>query len=301
MNRKTAIRSISLPAPAKVNLCLAVIGARPDGFHELVTLMAKIDLCDLVTLERTETKGEISCTCEGADGLDGDKNLAWQAVDLWRQATGDETGVRITIKKRIPSMAGLGGGSSDAVATLKALNLWNPEPLPFEELREISSKLGSDCPGFLVDGACVATGRGEKARPLTNNANDRLHGRRLFLFKPPLGFSTAAVYAGLSERQDAYSSKEFTDQRILAWENDEIGIHECMANDLEHVIIDKYCFVRPLFDTLSDHFGMRPMLSGSGSCCFAFVPDECPVHKVIDCVKEAWGGETFFSQPRICS
>ena len=69
MKRKKAIRSISLPAPAKVNLCLSVIGSRPDGFHELVTLMAKIDLCDLVTLERTETKGEISCICDGPDGL----------------------------------------------------------------------------------------------------------------------------------------------------------------------------------------------------------------------------------------
>jgi 4-diphosphocytidyl-2-C-methyl-D-erythritol kinase len=301
MNRKTAIRSISLPAPAKVNLCLAVIGARPDGFHELVTLMAKIDLCDLVSLERTATKGEISCICEGADGLNGEKNLAWQAVDLWRQATGDETGIRITIKKRIPSMAGLGGGSSDAVATLKALNLWNLDPLPFDELREISSRLGSDCPSFLVDGACVATGRGEKARPLSIKANNRLHGKRLFLFKPPLGFSTASVYAGLSERQDAYSSRESADQKIGAWEKDEIGIHECMTNDLESVIMDKYCFVRPLFDTLSGHFGMVPMLSGSGSCCFAFVPDQCPVHKVIDCVKEAWGDGAFVSHQRIRS
>jgi 4-diphosphocytidyl-2-C-methyl-D-erythritol kinase len=304
MNRKTAIRTISLPAPAKVNLCLAVIGARPDGFHELVTLMAKIDLCDLVTLARTETKGEITCVCEGAEGADalsGEKNLAWQAVDLWRQATGDETGVQITIKKRIPAMAGLGGGSSDAVATLKALNLWNLAPLSFEELKEISSRLGSDCSGFLVEGACVATGRGEKVRPLTNQANDRLNAKRLFLFKPPLGFSTASVYAGLSERQDAYSSKESVAQRIRAWENDEIGIHECMANDLERVIIDKYCFVRPLFDILSDRFAMHPMLSGSGSCCFAFVPDGCPVSQVIDCVKEAWGDEAFVAEQRIRS
>jgi 4-diphosphocytidyl-2-C-methyl-D-erythritol kinase len=263
--------------------------------------MAKIDLCDLVTLERTETKGEISCICDGADGLNGNKNLAWQAVDLWRQATGNETGFRITIKKRIPSMAGLGGGSSDAVATLKALDLWNLAPLPFEELKEISSRLGSDCPGFLVDGACVATGRGEMARSLTNNANERLHGRRLFLFKPPLGFSTAAVYAGLRERQDPCSSRESADQKIGAWEKGEIGIHECMSNDLESVIHDKYCFVRPLFETLADHFGMRPMLSGSGSCCFAFVPDDCPVHKVVDCVKEAWGDEAFVAQRRIRS
>lgn len=301
MKRKKAIRSISLPAPAKVNLCLSVIGSRPDGFHELVTLMAKIDLCDLVTLERTETKGEISCICDGPDGLSGYKNLAWQALELWRQATGDDTGMRITIKKRIPAMAGLGGGSSDAVATLKALNFWNLSPLPRHELSEISSRLGSDCPGFLVDGACVATGRGEKARPVSTEANGRLHGKRLLLFKPPIGFSTAAVYTGLRERADARSSGPFTDRKIRAWEKGEIAIDDLMANDLERVIMDKYCFVRPLFDILSDRFGLIPMLSGSGSCCFAFVPDESPVDRIVDCIKESWGDESFLAQQRIRS
>ncbi len=301
MNRKTAIRSVSLTAPAKVNLCLSVLGPRSDGFHELLTLMAKIDLCDLVTLERTEAKGEISCICEGEDGPDGKENLAWRAVELWRQATGDDSGFRITIKKRIPAMAGLGGGSSDAVATLKALNFWNLAPLPFEELKEIATQLGSDCPGFLVEGACVASGRGEEVRPLSKEANDRLDGNRLILFKPPIGFSTAAVYSGLNQKEDAYSSRESAYQRIEAWEKGEADPEELMGNDLEGVVLSKYFFVRPLFDILFRRFGVRPMLSGSGSCCFAFVPHNCRVHEVFGCIKDAWGREAFVAQQQIRS
>jgi 4-diphosphocytidyl-2-C-methyl-D-erythritol kinase len=301
MNRKTAIRSISLPAPAKVNLNLAVIGPRPDGFHELVTLMSKINLCDLVILEKTENKGETLCICEDSPDLDGEKNLAWQAVALWRKETEDETGFRISIKKRIPSMAGLGGGSSNAVAVLKALNLWSITPLTFEKLKEISSQLGSDCPSFLVDGACIATGRGEKVRPLNKEANDHLVGKRLFLFKPPIGFSTGAIYDELSEKKDAYSSKESAEMKIQALEEKQISIFDFMSNDLENVVLDKYCFVKPLFDLLFDHFGICPMLSGSGSCCFAFLPEECPLDKVIDCIKEAWGDDTFLFQGRLRS
>ena len=301
MKRKKAIRSISLPAPAKVNLCLSVTGLRSDGFHELITLMAKIDLCDLVTLERTEAKGEISCVCDEKSDLDGDKNLAWRAVELWRQATGDETGVRITIKKRIPSMAGLGGGSSDAVATLKALNLLRLSPLPLAELSEISSRLGSDCPGFVLDGACIATGRGEKVRPVGIEANERLDGMRLLLFKPPIGFSTPLVYSGLSKIADAFSLWQCADRKIRAWEKGEFAIHDLMENDLQRVVMDKYCFVEPLFDILAKRFGMIPMLSGSGSCCFAFITDESPVDRIVECVKESWGNESFVTQRRIRS
>jgi len=198
-------------------------------------------------------------------------------------------------------MAGLGGGSSDAVATLKALNFWNLAPLPFEELKEIATQLGSDCPGFLVEGACVASGRGEEVRPLSKEANDRLDGNRLILFKPPIGFSTAAVYSGLNQKEDAYSSRESAYQRIEAWEKGEADPEELMGNDLEGVVLSKYFFVRPLFDILFRRFGVRPMLSGSGSCCFAFVPHDCPVHEVFVCIKDAWGRGAFVAQQQIRS
>jgi hypothetical protein len=139
MNRKSANQSISFSAPAKVNLFLAVTGKRLDGFHELISLLAKIDLRDVVTLEKTDRLGEISCKCLGNEELSGDGNLAWKAVEFWREITGEKEGVRVTIQKRIPVMAGLGGGSSDAVATLRGLNSWRGNPLKQEELMKIAS------------------------------------------------------------------------------------------------------------------------------------------------------------------
>jgi len=296
MNRETANQSISFSAPAKINLFLAVIGKRPDGFHELISLLAKIDLCDVVTLEKTDRIGEISCKCLENEELSGDGNLAWKAVEFWRETTGEEDGVRVTIQKRIPVMAGLGGGSSDAIATLRGLNSWRENPLNQEELMEIASRLGSDCASFLIEGACVASGRGETVRPLSEEANGRLEGKRLLLFKPALGFSTEGVYRAMSERQEVFSSRKDADRRIQAWEDDKVDLEDCLGNDLERAVSDKYYFVRPLFETLSERFGLRPILSGSGSCCFAVLDDGCPVERVVQYVKEAWGEETFVAE-----
>jgi 4-diphosphocytidyl-2-C-methyl-D-erythritol kinase len=301
MNRETANQSISFSAPAKINLFLAVTGKRSDGFHDLISLLAKIDLCDVVTLEKTDRVGEITCKCLGNEELSGDGNLAWKAVELWRETTGEKDGVRVIIQKRIPVMAGLGGGSSDAVATLRGLNSWRRNPLKQEELMKIASRLGSDCASFLIEGACVASGRGETVRPFSEKANAKLEGKRLFLFKPPLGFSTEGIYRAMSERQEVFSSAEDAARRIQAWENDKADLDDCLGNDLERAAFDKYYFIRPLFETLSERFGLRPNLAGSGSCCFAILSDGCAVERVVQYVKEAWGAETFVAEHRIRS
>lgn len=301
MTRETANQSISFSAPAKINLFLAVTGMRSDGFHDLISLLAKIDLCDVVTLEKTNKIGEISCKCLGNEELSGAGNLAWKAVELWRETTGEKYGVRVTIQKRIPVMAGLGGGSSDAIATLRGLNSWRENSLNQEELLELASNLGSDCASFLIEGACVASGRGETVRPLSEEANARLEGKRLLLFKPALGFSTEGVYRAMSERQEVFSSQEDAERRIQAWEDGKVDLEDCLGNDLETAVVDKYYFIRPLFETLSERFGLRPILSGSGSCCFAVLGDGCPVERVVQYVKEAWGEETFVAEHRIRS
>jgi len=297
MKLETSSQRISLSAPAKVNLFLAITGKRSDGFHELVSLMAKVDLCDLITLEKTDRVGEISCDCRGNEQLSGEGNLAWKAVDLWREVTGEQYGVRVTIQKNIPLMAGLGGGSSDAVATLKALNSFRESPLGQEELIGIAARLGSDCPSFLIEGACVATGRGEVVRPVSQEANSRLNGKKVFLFKPPLGFSTAEIYKSVK----GFSSKEEAAGRIHSWEKEGMNLEDCIENDLENPVFEKYLFMNPLFEGLKAEFGLSPVLSGSGSCCFAILPDDCAVEPLTRCIKESWGEETFVAEQRICS
>ena len=153
---------LTLQAHAKLNLTLEVLGPRADGYHETASIMQTLDLADTVTLESSDS---IEVTCSAA-GLDGQVNLAWQAADLLRRETGVAAGARIAIEKRIPTSAGLGGGSSDAAATLVGLNsLWDLG-LSHDTLRALAAELGSDVP-FLVDGGtAIALGRGERVRSL---------------------------------------------------------------------------------------------------------------------------------------
>lgn len=153
---------LTLKAPAKVNLTLEVLGRRDDGYHDIVSILQTIDLCDTLTLEPADA---IILECDRA-ALQSPDNLALRAAHLLRDATGCEKGTRIRLQKGIPVAAGLGGGSSDAAATLKGLNVLWGLGLSREELVRLASKLGSDVPFFVYGGTAMAQGRGEQVRPL---------------------------------------------------------------------------------------------------------------------------------------
>jgi 4-diphosphocytidyl-2-C-methyl-D-erythritol kinase len=175
-------------APAKVNLFLEVLGKRPDGYHEIATLMMAIDLTDVLDLSPSED-GSLSLTCDEPDLSTGPDNLVLKAALRLRAKTGTMSGATIRLTKRIPWAAGLGGGSSDAAATLKGLNeLWKLG-LSREELSAIGAELGSDVPFFLNGNAAWCTGRGEIIEPVAI-------GRPLdlVLVKPPEALATAEVY-----------------------------------------------------------------------------------------------------------
>ncbi|MFH1005872.1 MAG: 4-(cytidine 5'-diphospho)-2-C-methyl-D-erythritol kinase [Candidatus Latescibacterota bacterium] len=146
-------------AAAKINLGLKILGERTDGYHELLTVMQSLDLCDVVSFEAQESGIQIVCSC--ADLPEGPDNLVYRAADRLRRKTGCDSGVRIHLEKRIPIGAGLGGGSSDAAATLRGLcRLWDVRLHP-DELLEIAASIGSDVPFFLRSGTAIASGRGE--------------------------------------------------------------------------------------------------------------------------------------------
>ena len=164
MSLKNAIQQVSVPAPAKVNLYLAVLGKRKDDYHDIVSVLAKLNLYDIVTVEQYGEENFLSCNCLSSPSLKSVRNLAEDAVMIWRKFTGEKNGIRIVINKKIPLEAGLGGGSSDAVAALLGLNAMMKVPLSQKELIYIAAQIGSDCPSFLLSGLCVATGRGEDIR-----------------------------------------------------------------------------------------------------------------------------------------
>ena len=188
-------------APAKVNLALRVLGRRPDGYHELDTVMARLTLADRLRLDLAGP-GQDRLVAQAAGPLphdfEGPANLALTAVQAFRKETGwPREAVRIVLKKNIPWGAGLGGGSADGAAVLAALNRAAPEPLPAPRLATLALALGADLP-FCLSGAPLAraSGVGEKlsAPP---PAFEFFRGRELWLIKPDFNLSTAKVFATL--------------------------------------------------------------------------------------------------------
>jgi len=298
MGFKNAIKRVSIPAPAKINLFLAVTGKRLDGFHELISVLAKLDLADLVTIDRVGEENHLSCTCIGADQLDGIHNLAEEAVLLWRKRTGIKDGLHLTIDKKIPVEAGLGGGSSDAVATLLALNAMMESPLKQNDLIELAAQIGSDCPSFLIPGLCVAEGRGERVRPVAALLNKQMKGKSVLLFKPSLGFSTAAIFQASGESEKFSPSSEI-EQKLRTWESQNLSTEKFLANDLELPVFEKHIYIPTLFRDIQESFSLFPRLSGSGSCCFCVGNERVPWSKVENVIRKAWGEEVFLTRAQI--
>ena len=175
-------------AYAKINLLLDVTGLRPDGYHSVAMLMQSIDLHDIITVELTGGKG-IEITCSLPYIPTDKRNIAWKACE----AFGITDGLRITLEKRIPSQAGLGGGSADAAAVLTALRDLLRPGMPMETLCEIGAKVGADVPFCLRGGGCLAEGIGEILTPLPSLPASY----EIELLKPCAGVNTARAYAAL--------------------------------------------------------------------------------------------------------
>jgi 4-diphosphocytidyl-2-C-methyl-D-erythritol kinase len=202
---------VVIHAPAKLNLFFEVLGKRPDGYHEIETLMCPIDIFDTLHF-REDNDGQVrlGCRCVGgpggpqsrglADLPEGPKNLVVRAVELARRRAGITGGARLTLVKRIPSAAGLGGGSSDAAAALAAANLGWRLGRSRDELMDWAAELGSDVPFFLADSSAVCRGRGEQVERVK-----AMGAMSFVVVYPPEGLSTAEVYGHCRPAEDARS------------------------------------------------------------------------------------------------
>lgn len=187
-------------APAKLNLFFEVLGKRDDGYHEIESLVSPIDLYDTLYF-REDRSGHVTFACERISGSGqfgdavlgeipgGRENLVVRAVELLRERASVDFGAQLRLVKRIPAAAGLGGGSSDAAAALMAANVGWSLGWSQAQLAEVASELGSDVPLFLVGGAVVCRGRGERVEPVAE-----LGSLHFVVVRPPAGLSTAQVY-----------------------------------------------------------------------------------------------------------
>ncbi len=285
--------TVELFAPAKVNLFLAVTGKREDGYHDLCTVLAKVSVGDTLEMKRTDKNEGVNLRCPGFEDLETSGNLISQAVDKWFQQSGESWGVEITLKKKIPPMSGLGGGSSDAVSALLGMNKLGDESLPEDMLYNLASEIGSDCPSFLTAGLCLAEGRGEHVRSIIESLSQQISGQRVLLFRPDIGFSTADVYARLASKK-SYSAKKRAQELVKSWENGNLSVEELLHNDLEIPVFEKHRYFLPLFEQIKQQYGIQPRLSGSGSCCFALLPSGFDqISQLKDLILKAWGDKVF--------
>jgi 4-diphosphocytidyl-2-C-methyl-D-erythritol kinase len=299
---------VAIFSPAKINLYLAVTGRRADGYHDLVSVAAPLDFGDQLTAEVTgrKSKGDSRYTveCDDPEVPPCGDNLVVKAAEAFAEVTGWKEPVAFRLAKRIPMGAGLGGGSSNAVAALLALNQLSGARLGREALAALAARLGSDCPLFLPGGPVVMRGRGERVEPLPAAAARRLRGRRVLLFKPAsLAVGTAWAYARLAAAAEAapaaggtpgaYLSAMEAERRLTAWIDGNAGAEELLFNNMEPVVFRKFVALPALSERLRDRFGLAPRLSGSGSACFALLSADAPVEAITAAIREAWGAVAF--------
>jgi 4-diphosphocytidyl-2-C-methyl-D-erythritol kinase len=268
--------SLVVAAPAKLNLFLEVRGKRPDGFHDLESLMVAVNLFD--TLELTaRTDGVLNLTCDQPDLSTGPENLVYKAAEKLR---GSRTGLGASIHlvKRIPMQAGLAGGSSDAAAAIIALNhLWQLN-LSDAELAAVAAEVGSDVAFFLALPAAWCTGRGEIVAP-----EPSARSYFVVLVCPPFGVPTAAVFRSLQLSTDA--CVDGSAARTAFRTGDPVALGAALFNRLQPAAIHLAPVVETVYRRLA---GLNPagcLMSGSGSAVFAVCRDSVEANRVANALR----------------
>ena len=294
--------SLEIFSPAKLNLFLAITGRRADGFHDLVSVAAPLDFGDTLQLELL-TAGEFSLTCSDPALACDETNLVLRAARAFRTASGWSGGAQIHLVKRTPMGAGLGGGSSNAVATLCGLNEAAGRPLDRSALTALAASLGSDCVLFLHQGPVVMRGRGERVDTLTENAAGRLRGRQVLVFKPSFGINTAWAYRQMIAAAPlSYLPMENAEARLHGWvQNRDAPAERLLFNNMEGPAFSKFIALPVLLEQLRNDFGVAGGMSGSGSACYVLLADDedRAATALSDRIREAWGPAAVVALARI--
>lgn len=240
---------------AKINLALYVINKRNDGYHNIVSLVVKVDFFDYIEVKPSK---RLSLTTNIAL-LNNNNNLAYKSAEMFFKHTGIKERVSIDIEKHIPFEAGLGGGSSNAAYVLLALNRIYDYPLSFNDLKNIALNIGSDCPFFLYNSASIICSTGEEVYPI----NSVLPDDHIAIVKPPFGVSTRKAYSSLILTKPTNINRMILEKNLS-----EGGIFSIMHNDLERSVFGFYPQIKQIKEDMECIFG-RSMLCGSGSSVFS--------------------------------
>lgn len=277
------------PSCCKVNLLLNILGKRPDGFHELETLMHPVGLHDLLSFDRAGR--DIKLTCSDPLLPVNSRNLVHRAAALFLKKAAILDGVRIHLEKRIPISAGLGGGSGNAAVTLLALNELFGRPLTPETLHELAASLGSDIPFFLQDRPALAVGRGEVIQPV--DFFPALRETHIVLIHPGFGISTPWAYQQLARFPQAQRGQPGRAQKLAdrLRAGDMAAAGRELYNSLEAPALSKYPLLELFQHNLRAHGAWAALMSGSGSTTFALAEGKGAAENLLEHFKTTFGAK----------
>jgi 4-diphosphocytidyl-2-C-methyl-D-erythritol kinase len=262
------MQEVRLPAFAKINLRLEILGKRPDGYHELRTIFQTVSLHDDLRLRRTRAAG-ISLSVQGNAALSEEpvqKNLVYRAVQALQQELNDSGGVEIDLKKKIPAGRGLGGGSSDAAATMIAYLRLTGNKLAAERLIEIGASLGADVPFFLHGGRALGIGRGDEIYPLPD-----IEKKSVLIVSPaniPVPTPEAYRWLNASELTKTAENPKLWKFCASSWSVQGTGLW----NDFEGAVFEHYPRLHEIKRDLLRRGATEALLAGSGSAVIGVFP-----------------------------
>jgi 4-diphosphocytidyl-2-C-methyl-D-erythritol kinase len=279
--------SLTLPSFAKINRLLRILGKRPDGYHEIFTVLETVSLCDELTFELRED-GKLTLTCDDPEIPIDETNLIIKAAVALQERLQTPLGVDIKLTKRIPAQGGLGGASSNAAITLIALKgLWRAEWQ--DRFDDLAAKLGADVPFFVVGGRCLATGTGTTLHPLQKGPR-----QSLIIVSPNARVSTAAAYASLKAGSlttaDAMPILSSSFERVFTADSEQWPVPH---NDFERVIFEMEPEIERAKNALLEAGARSALLAGSGSSVFGVCDDKVTRDRVLDNLKSEVGWKIF--------
>ena len=270
--------NLSIDVPGKINLWLEVLRRRPDGYHELSSLMLPISLYDRLEISLLSRHSGIELECDHPEVPSDAGNLAWKAAASWIRAAGWKGGVHLHLFKSIPVGAGLGGGSADAAAVLKGMNRLLEDRIPKERLYQLAGELGADVPFFLDARPALATGIGERLQGV-----EGVPPYPLVLLKPPVSVSTRWVYQSLKLTRGE-SHIKLASFLTLPWR-----LQEVMTNDLETVTLNAYPVLVDMKAWLLHQGALGALMSGSGPTVFGVFSEVEAARRVSELAEKEWG------------
>ncbi|MBI3851332.1 MAG: 4-(cytidine 5'-diphospho)-2-C-methyl-D-erythritol kinase [Verrucomicrobia bacterium] len=274
-------------SPCKINLLLNILGKRPDGFHELETVMYPVNVCDQLTFKRSASGLKLTCN-DPSLPTDGG-NLVHRAATEFLRLASITDGVCIHLEKKLPLAAGLGGGSANAAITLLGLNELFGKPLSPEKLLELAATLGSDVPFFLQSKPALATGRGEKVQAL--DLFPALNGACLLLVHPGFGIPTAWAYQQLSRFPEALNGRPGRATKLIALlqQPDLHSAGEAFYNSLEAPALKKYPLLVLFQEFFRANSAVATLMSGSGSTTFALFQSQSDGEQALEKFRQKFG------------